>query len=50
MEVPKANIFEHCRNMTRARRLHLMTEIDYIRIETSAKIVDQTPMTPEAWL
>lgn len=28
MAVPKANIFEHCRNMTRARRLHWRTEID----------------------
>lgn len=28
MVVPKANIFEHCRNVTHTRRLHWRTEID----------------------
>ena len=28
MVVPKANIFEHCRNVIHTRRLHWRTEID----------------------
>lgn len=35
--VPKANIFEHCRNMAHTRRLHWKTEIDVVSVKNDNK-------------